>query len=312
MLALILAALFTLPPQKSDAVIGVTAIHLESGRRVSVRGTERFPMGSVYKFPIVLAALRRVDAGTLKLDSKITIEPKDFSPGWSPLRDNAKGKPITITVRELLRYTVSISDNTASDTTVRLLGGPGVISQRMKELGVPGIRIDREERTIAKHLREPNGRAAYVKDVRDTSTPDDMAALLVAFWNRRDGLSKASHDLLMKWMVDTPTGMRRIRAVMPKGAVVAHKTGTMPGTVNDAAIVTSPDGKDHVVIVVFSKAGTSDEKVREDDVAAVAKKAYQHVIPSVSEGSGRAARLNPVFRAPRAQVPRYARDDRAS
>ena len=85
----------------------------------------------------------------------------------------------------------------------------------------------------------------------------------------------------------------------------------MPGTVNDAAIVTSPDGKDHVVIVVFSKAGTSDEKVREDDVAAVAKKAYQHVIPSVSEGSGRAARLNPVFRAPRAQVPRYARDDRA-
>jgi hypothetical protein len=23
------------------------------------------------------------------------------------------------------------------------------------------------------------------------------------FWNRRDGLSKASHDLLMQWMIDT-------------------------------------------------------------------------------------------------------------
>lgn len=272
---LLLAATFTLPPQSSDAVIGVSAIHLESGRRVGVRGSERFPMGSVYKFPIVLAALQRVEAGTLKLDQKITIEPKDFSPAWSPLRDDAKGKPITITVRELLRYTVSISDNTACDNTIALLGGPAPVSKQMAELGVPGIRIDRTEKTIAMHLNEPGGRAAYAKDVRDTATPDDMAALLVTFWNRRDGLSKANHDLLMKWMIETPTGARRVKAVMPAGSVVAHKTGTMPGVVNDAAIVTSPDGKNHYVIVVFSKAGTSPERVREDDVAAAAKKAYE-------------------------------------
>jgi beta-lactamase class A len=275
---LLLAAAFQLPPQSSNAVIGVSAIHLESGRRLGIRGAERFPMGSVYKFPIVLAALQRVDVGTLKLDQKITIEPKDFSPGWSPLRDAAKGKPITLTVRELLRYTVSISDNTACDHTIRLLGGPAAVSKRMAELGVAGIRIDRPEKTIAGHLDEPGGRARYATDVRDTATPDDMAALLLAFWNRRDGLSKASHDLLMQWMIETPTGVRRIKAVIPAGSVVAHKTGTMPGVVNDAAIVTSPDGKDHVVIVVFSKSGTSAEKVREDDVAAAAKKAYRQLL----------------------------------
>lgn len=274
---LVLAAAFTLPPQSSDAVIGVSAIHVESGRRAGIRGNERFPMGSVYKFPIVLAALQRVDAGTLKLDRKITIEPKDFSPGWSPLRDGAKGKPVTLTVSELLRYTVSISDNTACDNLIALLGGPAAVSKRMAELGVPGIRIDRTERTIAKHLKEPGGRAAYTKDVRDTATPDDMAALLVKFWNRQDGLSKSSHDLLMKWMIDTPTGPRRIKAVMPAGSVVAHKTGTMPGVVNDAAIVILPDGKSHYVIVVFSKAGTSEEKVREDDIAATAQKALDEL-----------------------------------
>jgi beta-lactamase class A len=102
--------------------------------------------------------------------------------------------------------------------------------------------------------------------------------LLVTFWNRRDGLSKTSHDLLMHWMVATPTGARRIKAVVPKGAIVAHKTGTMPGTVNDASIITSPDGKSHVVLVVFSKASSADEKVREDDVAAVAKKAYRELL----------------------------------
>jgi beta-lactamase class A len=280
---LLLAATFQLPPQSSDAVIGVSAIHLESGRRLGVRGNERFPMGSVYKFPIVLAALQRVDAGTLKLDQKITIQPKDFSPGWSPIRDEAKGKPVTLTIRELLRYTVSISDNTACDNTIRILGGPAAVSKRMTELGVPGIRIDRTEKTIAKHLNQPGGRAKYATDVRDTATPDDMAALLVAFWNGRDGLSKASHDLLMQWMIETPTGARRIKAVVPPGSAVAHKTGTMPGVVNDAAIVTSPDGKNHIVVVVFSKAGTSPEKVREDDVAAAAKKAYEELLPKAAQ-----------------------------
>ena len=272
--ALLLAAAFMLPPQSSDAVIGVSAVHLESGQRLSIRGDEPFPMGSVYKFPIVLTALQRVDTGTLKLDQQITIEPHDFSPGWSPLRDDAKGKAVTITLRELLRYTVSLSDNTACDTTIRLLGGPLPVSKSMVELGVPSIRIDRTEKTISEHLKEPGGRAAYTTDIRDTATPDDMAELLATFWKRREGLSEASHDLLMQWMIDTPTGARRIKAVMPDGSVVAHKTGTMPGVVNDAAIVTSPDGN-HYVIVVFSKGGTSPEKMREDDVAAAAKEAYE-------------------------------------
>ena len=277
---LLLAAAFQLPPQSSDAVIGVSAFHLESGRRISVRGSERFPMGSVYKFPIVLTALQRADAGTLKLEEKVTIEPKDFSPGWSPIRDEAKGKAVTLTVRELLRYTVSISDNTASDNLLRLLGGPAVVSKRMAELGVGGIRIDRPEKTIAGHLDEPQGRTRYASDPRDTAAPDDMAALLVAFWNRKDGLSKVSHDLLMQWMIDTPTGVRRIKSAVPAGSVVAHKTGTMPGTVNDAAIVTSPDGKDHIILVIFTKAGTSPEKKREDDVAAAAKSLYHKLLGS--------------------------------
>lgn len=276
MLAIILAALFTLPPQKSDAVIGVTAIHLESGKRISVRGTERFPMGSVYKFPIALAVLQRADTGTMSLAQNVTIEPKDFSVGHSPLRDDAHGKPVTLTVRELVRYMVSISDNTACDVLLKMVGGPHAVSTRMAELGYGGIRIDRTEREMAKDLRAPDGVARYARDVRDTATPDDMAALLVAVWRGRDGLSRETRDLLMHWMTVTPTGPRRIKASMPSGATVIHKTGTMPGTTNDAAIVTSEAGD--VVIVVFTRSATSDREVIEDDIAATARAAYDALI----------------------------------
>jgi beta-lactamase class A len=273
---IILAATFTLPPQQSDAVIGVTAIHLQSGKRVSVRGTERFPMGSVYKFPIALAVLRRVDTGTMSLQQEVTIEPKDFSPGHSPLRDEADGKPVTLTVRELLRYMASLSDNTASDALLRLAGGQFGVSTRMAELGFGGIRIDRSEAQMARDLKAAGGRERYARDVRDTSSPDDMAALLVAFWKGRDGLSRELHDLLVHWMTVTPTGPRRIKAGVPSGATVVHKTGTMPGTTNDVAIVTSDEGD--IAIAIFTKSATSERAVIEDDIAAVARAAYEYLL----------------------------------
>jgi beta-lactamase class A len=276
MLTLILAATLTLPPQKTDAVIGVHAIHLQSGRSVGVRDTERFPMGSVYKFPIALAVLKRVDSGTLQLDRELTIEPKDFAPGWSPLRDEAANRPITLTIRELLRHMVSISDNTASDALLRLVGAPAVTT-RMAELGFSGIRIDRSETQMARDLDAPGGVERYAMDARDTASPRAMAELLVAFWQRKDGLSKDSHDLLVHWMTETPTGRRRLKRAMPEGAVIVHKTGTMPGTVNDAGIVVV--GNDVVAVVVFTKRGSSaPEQDREDDLAAAARAAYDAVI----------------------------------
>ena len=277
MFELILAAVLTLPPQKSDAILGVSALHLESGRRLSIRNAERFPMGSVYKFPIALAVLRRVDTGTLALNQTITIEPRDFSPGHSPLRDEAHGRPIVLTLRELLRHTVSMSDNTASDALLRLIGGSQAVNQRLAELGTGGIRVDRSEKQMAHDILDtPGGFDRYAVDARDTSTPDGMVDLLVAFWRGRDGLSKSSHDLLVHWMTVTPTGKRRIVSAVPKGATLAHKTGTMPGTTNDVGIITTPDGKQHIAIAIFTKGSKRDvTSEAEDDIAAIARLVYE-------------------------------------
>ena len=284
MFELILAALLRssegapllLPPPKSDAVIGVSAIHLQSGKRLSLRGAERFPMGSVYKFPIALAVLRRIDAGRLSFDRVVTIEPRDFSPGHSPLRDAARGRAIELTIRELLRHMVTTSDNTASDALLRIVG-PAAVNRRLAELGIRGIRVDRSEKQMAHDiLGTPGGVERYASDVRDTSTPDAMAELLVAFWRGRDGLSKSSHDLLVHWMTVTPTGKRRLVAGVPPGAVVTHKTGTMPGTTNDAGIITSPDGRHHIAIAIFTKGSKRDVTAEaEEDIAAIARKVYE-------------------------------------
>src|SRR5438270_10943748 len=69
--------------------VGGAAQLLESGETASLHGDERSPMHSVYKLPISMAVLQRVDRGELKLDQLVRIAPSDVvrKVVYSPVRD---------------------------------------------------------------------------------------------------------------------------------------------------------------------------------------------------------------------------------
>lgn len=58
----------------------------------------------------------------------------------------------------------------------------------------------------------------------------------------------------------------------------AQKTGTMPGVANDVGVVTSPGGKHHVAITIFTKGGSAPLERREADIAAAARAAYDALV----------------------------------
>ena len=275
-LALLLAAATAVP--QVDATIGMSALNVESGARVSERGDESFPMGSVFKFPIALEVLRLLDDGTLTADQKVRITPSEFGPGLSAIRDAANGQPVTYTVGELLEAMLRDSDNTACDVLLRLCGGPISITRRMRELGIREIRVDRSEASIARDLAAVGGHENYQVDPRDTATPNAMVALLLKFLRNEVGLSKASHKLAMKLMTDTTTGPKRMHSMLPEGASLAHKTGTMPGVANDVGIITMKDGT-HVIVAVFTKE-RKDAPLEEIEaaIAATARRALDEVM----------------------------------
>lgn len=257
---------------KAPATVGVAALDVETGRRVALRADDRFPMGSVFKFPVALELLRRVDAGDFSLDAQITIPPSDFGPGFSPIRDNANGRPVTMTYGAILTAMLRDSDNTAVDVLLPRLGGGRAVTARLRAIGVRGIRIDRSEREMADDLGKPGGVARYGVDPRDTTTPNEAIELLRRFHLRDDGLSPASHTLAVKLMTETTTGANRIKAQLPPGTIVTHKTGTMPGTANDVAVVTSADGTRHLLIAIFTKAATTEKlEDRERAMAEISK-----------------------------------------
>jgi beta-lactamase class A len=252
------------------AQIGVAAVDLDTGRTYAIHADQRFPMGSVYKVPIAMSVLRRVDRGELKLDQEITIEPKDFAAGFSPMRDSAHGQAITMTLAAMLDAMVRTSDNTPSDYFVRTIGGPAITAD-LRKLGIVDMGVDRTETQIGADIHATST-AAFHADPRDTASPRAAVQLLTKLYRREDGLTPASHDRLMEMMTHSKNP-KRISKAVPAGAVIAHKTGTMPGVFNDIGIVTTPDGRHHLAIAVLSM------NASEEQFLAAVRTAYRKFAP---------------------------------
>ncbi|HEX8749274.1 MAG TPA: class A beta-lactamase, subclass A2 [Pyrinomonadaceae bacterium] len=248
--------------------VGVRALLLETGQAVSLNAKEHYPMQSVYKLPIGMAVLEQVDAGKLRLDQRVRIEKSDYlkKEQHSPIRDrNPEG--VELSLEEVLRFAVSESDGVASDVALRLAGGAEAVMRYLGGLKVNEIIVANSEREIGQD---------WETQYRNWASPEGALALLKAIHERR-GLSEKSYALLLKFMTDSPTGPKRLKGLLPAGAVVAHKTGTsntnasgISAAMNDIGIITLPNGR-HVAIAVFVSDSPTDEATREGVIARIAK-----------------------------------------
>ena len=253
--------------QAAQGRVGVAATVLQTGASVELHGDEQFPMQSVYKMPIGMAVLHLVDQGKLTLTQKVHVEPTEYvsERQHSPLRDTFP-EGTAVTVRELLRYAVSESDGSASDVLMRLVGGPQIIMNYLKMLGVTGIVIANTEKEIG---------SDNAVQYRNWARPNQAVTLLAALQKGR-GLTASSRAVLLQFMTNTPTGLHRLKGRLPAGAVVAHKTGTsrtldgVTAATNDIGLITLPNGH-HVAIAVFVADAKADETTRERVIANIAK-----------------------------------------
>lgn len=289
--------------QVSGGVVGATAIHIESGRRVTLRNTDTFPMASTVKVPLAVQLLTKVDNGELRLDQMIEIHEVDLHPGSGTLTDLFNKGGLALSIRNLMELMLLISDNSATDVLLRLAGGGDAVTARVKALGINGIQVSRptlglisdaigvpdaqgSPHTIDGYTTRykavtPEERAAararFEADPRDTSTPDGMAALLVKLY-KGELLKPASTALLLDIMDRCRTGNARLKGLLPADIKVAHKTGSILGTANDVGILTLPDNAGHVAIAVFVENSTRSEADKDRGIAEIARSVYDYFL----------------------------------
>ncbi|WP_165499094.1 class A beta-lactamase [Gramella sp. KN1008] len=264
---------FSTIADSSSGNIGVSALHIENGDWVSLNGDTHFPMQSVYKFPIAMVMLKKIDQGDFSLNDTIFIDKSEYIPknGHSPIR-NMYPDGVALTIEQILEYNVSQSDGTACDVLLRLLGGTEEVEKYIHELGVTNIAIATTEM-----IQVANDTIQY----QNWATPEAMNKLLVIL-HKAEYLSKDSHSLLEKYMSFSNNWFdRRIKGLLPEGTEVIHKTGTagtynnLTRATNDVGIIKLPDGN-HIAISVFVSDSYDSQKKREMIIAQVSKAAYDY------------------------------------
>lgn len=232
--------------------IGVAAMDLATGRTISVLGEQPFPLASTSKIAIVAAFLQGVDDGRWRLTDQFPLmvpQPsRRFSSATAPVRPGTM-----MSAQSLIELTITRSDNQATDALLAAVGGPAAVNRWMRQVGISNFRIDRDIATLVRDDGEVNPAVAI--DPRDSASPLAMTRLLAGLY-RGEFLSASSRSILLGAMERCETGRYRLRAQLPSGTWVAHKTGTLSNTASDVGIIRTPDGRAFAVAVYVTGQGS--------------------------------------------------------
>ena len=284
--------------------VGVHALHLESGKQISYSPQVRFPMASTVKVAIAVQLLAKIERKELALNTMIDLQPADLHPGSGTISSLLTKPGVQLSVENLLELMMVISDNSATDILLRLAGGTQAVQNRLNELGIRGMSVDRSiiqlladlqgvtlppaeqwttgfyEKLETERLPDARKKAveAFAIDPRDTSTPAAMTDLLAKIY-AGTALNAQSRTVLLGVMERCRSGDTRIRGFLPPGTLLAHKTGSLGATAtDDVGYITLPDDAGHVALSVFIGPSTQPTAEREQTIAHLSRAVYDYFL----------------------------------
>ena len=256
--------------KKAD--VGVSIIGSGKNDNIQINGNKMYPMLSAVKFPIALAVLDKVQKGELAMNQHLFIKKEellDNPENWSPFKEKFPEGNVTITLEEALSWMVSYSDNNLTDILLRLIGGPETV-QRYINSKYFSIKNDEED-------MHKDWESQFINRI----TPNEALALLKKL---DDGklLNKTYTTWLYTAMLNNKSGAKRLKAQLPKGVKIAHRTGTsftnaegMTGAINDYGIIELPNNR-KIYIAVFVHNTYESFPDSEKIIADISKAAFDY------------------------------------
>lgn len=222
---------------------GAFFVDLDTGAYVELNSSSTFPAASMIKFPVAVAFFQDVDAGKIRLDEMLSVEPKLIGGGSGEMQYKPPGTKFTSL--DTVTKMITISDNTATNMLIARMGGAAALNQRFRSWGL-----------TTTQLRN------WLPDLSGTNTtsPRELANLM-ALVNQGELLSVRSRDRLLDIMRHTT-----INTLLPPGlgpgATIAHKTGDIGTLVGDVGLIDMPSGKRYIAVAVV-KRSYNDSRAQE-------------------------------------------------
>lgn len=240
--------------QDKKATVGV-ACSLD-GHDFVLNDSVRYPLMSVFKLHVAVAALQRMEAEGTRLDELLTVDSAQMHRDtYSPLLGLYPSGNFRISYADLLHYALAQSDNNACDILITYAGGIGAVKRCIDRAGITGYDLTETEASM--HADIP---ASY----RNWAHPSSVVQLLQKILD--GSLLNEEHTRFMRTtLVGTSTGLNKIRAGLPPEIILGHKTGSsgqLPDGLtiadNDAGFFYLPDGRLCLLVILVKDSRESD------------------------------------------------------
>lgn len=238
-------------------MIGFCAKRLDDGFTLEHNANEVFPAASVVKVPILLEALRQVQLGILKLETRIPLPALEQVGGSGVLMAFQPG--LAPTLQDYLTMMIVVSDNTATNISLDSVGGRDAVNSSLKNWGcssttVVGKLMLSEDR---KNVDQLAGKRAEV-------TPLEGVLLLEKLYNGEilnPELTKLALEILEKQQYT-----EILARYLPVGTRTATKSGQIIGVRNDVGIVLT----ERPYVLALCARNCTDERYHVDNEAVLA------------------------------------------
>lgn len=231
----------------SGGRLGIALVDAKGSVLLGFNRDERFAMCSTFKAPLAAAVLSGAEKGHFGMDGTLPLKTSDVLDYAPVVKANlSRGR---MTISDLAKAAVEVSDNSAANILLPLVGGPGGLTGFMRTHGDFTSRLDRTEPTLNENAQG---------DERDTTSPVSMATLMAKLLFH--DMPAPAAQSLRGWLEASSTGSKRIRAGLPRGWSAGDKTGTCKNAMADVAVLHSPRGNDYVLAIYLDRPAVSNDE----------------------------------------------------
>ncbi|MBQ2948661.1 MAG: serine hydrolase [Clostridia bacterium] len=178
---------------------------------------------SVIKIPVMIEAFRAARAGEISLDEIHALKDEERLPSCGTLKAMHTG--IEMTLMDLIRLMIIVSDNAATNIMIRRVGMDHV-NRTLRSLGL-------EKTTLNRLLFD---REASKKGICNYITAGEMGLLMEKLW-RGEVVSKEDSSAMMEILLDQRLNGKLPFFIDSMGIDVAHKTGEDDGISHDVGVI---------------------------------------------------------------------------
>ncbi len=234
--------------------VGVFAVNPVTGEYVDLDSQRAYPAASIIKIPILVSLMIAVDKKEVSPTQLLSVRADLVTGGSGNLQWSPVGTKFS--VKDVARLMIVISDNTATNMLIDLLGGKDKLNQQFASWGLKQTRI--------------NNLLADLKGTNKTN-PYELVYLLGRI-DQGELLSATQRKWMYQILEKTKT-RTLLPQGLPPGTKICHKTGDIASMVGDAGIITASDGTKYFVAVQVER--PSNDRRANELIRNLSKMIYQ-------------------------------------